>query len=167
MPRHPPCALCILTIQVISRNWLQGSDCLPHSVVEQTKHGWNLFDSIWKAVAFLFAFLDIQSSVIADTVYFLGCLEYFFILDVFFNVQFSRCNLKQIPSVPFGNFVFLFPNGGNEIRTRDPLLARQVLSQLSYTPIKSGSHLSFHVIHSIFGRLRLNLRVRDGNGCDP
>ena len=90
-----------------------------------------------------------------------------FILDVFFNVQFSRCNLKQIPSVPFGNFVFLFPNGGNEIRTRDPLLARQVLSQLSYTPIKSGSHLSFHVIHSIFGRLRLNLRVRDGNGCDP
>ena len=26
------------------------------------------------------------------------------------------------------------PNGDNEIRTRDPLLARQVLSQLSYTP---------------------------------
>ena len=29
----------------------------------------------------------------------------------------------------------LLPNGDNEIRTRDPLLARQVLSQLSYTPI--------------------------------
>ena len=28
-----------------------------------------------------------------------------------------------------------FSNGDNEIRTRDPLLARQVLSQLSYTPI--------------------------------
>ena len=26
-------------------------------------------------------------------------------------------------------------SGDNEIRTRDPLLARQVLSQLSYTPI--------------------------------
>ena len=26
-------------------------------------------------------------------------------------------------------------NGDNEIRTHDPLLARQVLSQLSYTPI--------------------------------
>ena len=26
-------------------------------------------------------------------------------------------------------------NGDNETRTRDPLLARQVLSQLSYTPI--------------------------------
>ena len=30
----------------------------------------------------------------------------------------------------------VLPNGDNEIRTRDPLLARQVLSQLSYTPIK-------------------------------
>ena len=32
-----------------------------------------------------------------------------------------------------------FPEGGgdNEIRTHDPLLARQVLSQLSYTPIRS------------------------------
>ena len=29
----------------------------------------------------------------------------------------------------------LLPNGDNEIRTRDPLLARQVLSQLSYTPV--------------------------------
>ena len=27
------------------------------------------------------------------------------------------------------------PNGDGEIRTHDPLLARQVLSQLSYTPI--------------------------------
>ena len=26
------------------------------------------------------------------------------------------------------------PNGDGEIRTHDPLLARQVLSQLSYTP---------------------------------
>ena len=30
---------------------------------------------------------------------------------------------------------FWFANGDYEIRTRDPLLARQVLSQLSYTPI--------------------------------
>ena len=31
-----------------------------------------------------------------------------------------------------------FPSGDGEIRTHDPLLARQVLSQLSYTPIGSG-----------------------------
>ena len=35
------------------------------------------------------------------------------------------------------NFV---PNGDNEIRTRDLLLARQALSQLSYTPIKSSDY---------------------------
>ena len=29
-------------------------------------------------------------------------------------------------------------HGDNEIRTRDPLLARQVLSQLSYTPRSHG-----------------------------
>ncbi len=32
-------------------------------------------------------------------------------------------------------------NGDGEIRTLDPLLARQVLSQLSYTPIGCGSSL--------------------------
>ena len=37
----------------------------------------------------------------------------------------------------------VLPNGDNEIRTRDPLLARQVLSQLSYTPI--GMYTSFKV----------------------
>ena len=36
----------------------------------------------------------------------------------------------------FSRYIFwMFPSSGdNEIRTRDPLLARQVLSQLSYTP---------------------------------
>ena len=33
--------------------------------------------------------------------------------------------------------VSLRANGDGEIRTLDPLLARQVLSQLSYTPISS------------------------------
>ena len=32
----------------------------------------------------------------------------------------------------------LFRSGDEGIRTPDPLLARQVLSQLSYTPIGSG-----------------------------
>ena len=55
-------------------------------------------------------------------------------------------------------------NGDGEIRTLDPLLARQVLSQLSYTPIElilitsylkldiffynSGSHLLSHTVSS-------------------
>ena len=37
--------------------------------------------------------------------------------------------------IPLFGYNFVIPFGGdNEIRTHDPLLARQVLSQLSYTP---------------------------------
>ena len=39
-------------------------------------------------------------------------------------------------------------NGDGEIRTLDPLLARQVLSQLSYTPIESGTHLLSRAVSS-------------------
>ena len=34
--------------------------------------------------------------------------------------------------------LFVRANGDGEIRTLDPLLARQVLSQLSYTPTDAG-----------------------------
>ena len=68
-------------------------------------------------------------------------------------------------------------NGDGEIRTLDPLLARQVLSQLSYTPIWNIVNFLFLIWqppafpyrhqYSIIGRFRLNHRVRDGNGCVP
>ena len=45
--------------------------------------------------------------------------------------------------------VFRLPNGDGEIRTLDPLLARQVLSQLSYTPTNPGTHLLSHAVSSI------------------
>ena len=108
----------------------------------------------------------------------------------------------------FGNccFLSLLPSGDNEIRTRDLLLARQALSQLSYTPryftillnfcltmglnglepstsrlsgVRSNQ-LSYKPIRlwqpptlphrlqcSTIGRLSLNHRVRDENGCVP
>ena len=68
-------------------------------------------------------------------------------------------------------------NGDGEIRTLDPLLARQVLSQLSYTPIlvvmyyliliRQPPTFPYRYQYSIIGRLSLNHRVRDGNGCVP
>ena len=65
--------------------------------------------------------------------------------------------------------VFKGRSGDGEIRTLDPLLARQVLSQLSYTPIKfrRPPALPYRRQHSTIGRLRLNCRVRDGNECVP
>ena len=68
-------------------------------------------------------------------------------------------------------------NGDGEIRTLDPLLARQVLSQLSYTPIWNIVNFLFLIWqppafpyrhqYSIIGRFRLNHRVRDVDGCFP
>ena len=76
-----------------------------------------------------------------------------------------------------GSLRFVASSGDGEIRTHDPLLARQVLSQLSYTPIWNIVNFLFliwqppafpcRLQHSIIGRLGLNHRVRDGNGCVP
>ena len=63
-------------------------------------------------------------------------------------MQFSRY-MAVIPVLTAMSFPFL-PSGDGEIRTLDPLLARQVLSQLSYTPVrKSGIHLLSHAVSSI------------------
>ena len=66
-------------------------------------------------------------------------------------------------------FFISFSSGDGEIRTHDPLLARQVLSQLSYTPIniRQPPALPYRLQHSTIGRLSLNHRVRDENGCVP
>ena len=59
-------------------------------------------------------------------------------------------------------------SGDEEIRTLDPLLARQVLSQLSYIPIIWRPPTLPHRLQcSTIGRLGLNRRVRDGYGCFP
>ena len=63
----------------------------------------------------------------------------------------------------------LSASGDGEIRTLDPLLARQVLSQLSYTPIQFRQPPAFpyRLQYSIIGRSGLNHRVRDEDGCVP
>ena len=67
------------------------------------------------------------------------------------------------------SILILTPSGEYEIRTRDLLLARQALSQLSYTPIGiwQPPTLPGRLQPSTIGRLGLNHRVRDGNGCVP
>ena len=53
--------------------------------------------------------------------------------------MYVRSTKLEKTSLSFANG--LSANGDGEIRTLDPLLARQVLSQLSYTPIGCGSSL--------------------------
>ena len=51
--------------------------------------------------------------------------------------------IAGVPSAPTARYArkFMAPprNGGKGIRTPDPLLAKQVLSQLSYTPIERAA----------------------------
>ena len=68
--------------------------------------------------------------------------------------------------MPFSRLRLLVPylRGDGEIRTLDPLLARQVLSQLSYTPTSSGIHLLFHTVSSIVPSAALVLTIVFGMG---
>ena len=54
--------------------------------------------------------------------------------------MYVRSTKLEKSSLSFANG--LSANGDGEIRTLDPLLARQVLSQLSYAPISSGPLLN-------------------------
>ena len=47
------------------------------------------------------------------------------------------------------SFGIFSASGDKGIRTLDPLLARQVLSQLSYTPIIPGVHLCSHIVTNV------------------
>ena len=59
---------------------------------------------------------------------FLGCLELLLLKEYFqLSLLYEVFNVQQLS--------FLKVSGDGEIRTHDPLLARQVLSQLSYAPI--------------------------------
>ena len=60
-------------------------------------------------------------------------------------------------------------SGDGEIRTLDPLLARQVLSQLSYTPTGAGIHLSSQTVSSlVFSAARvLTIVFEMGTGVTP
>ena len=59
----------------------------------------------------------------------------------------------------------LSASGDGEIRTLDPLLARQVLSQLSYTPTDAGLPLfSRQSLYSVYLYSRFHSALPEGNG---
>ncbi len=62
--------------------------------------------------------------------------------------MYVRSTKLEKTSLSFANG--LSANGDGEIRTLDPLLARQVLSQLSYTPIGCGSSFFFQKAIPVF-----------------
>ena len=63
------------------------------------------------------------------------------------GVRSNHLSYEPILELPVG-FLHLSSGGDEGIRTLDPLLAGQVLSQLSYTPINLGIHLLSHTVSS-------------------
>ena len=108
VPRHPPCALLCLTSHI-------------YSVI--CAGGFSLFSSLLLLLLsfIVLGFPSLSSDVLLINNYYLS--DIFSLYAVFKVRLFLRHQL------------WLLPNGDGEIRTLDPLLARQVLSQLSYTPI--------------------------------
>ena len=84
------------------------------------------------------------------TVYFsLSSTTFVVASDVFTLLNRIICLISQCS---ISNVRFLDPfrsSGDKGIRTLDPLLARQVLSQLSYTPILAGDHLCSHIVTNV------------------
>ena len=140
VPRHPPCALSSLTRFLCPR---VRSDLSAHSVAPLVG-------------SFFFTHLSVC----------LGCLSSILIFKILDLFQYAVFKVRYLPSAPIRS---RSASGDGEIRTLDPLLARQVLSQLSYTPTKiwHPPALPCRLQHSTIGRLRLNRRVRDGYGCFP
>ena len=119
VPRHPPCALLSLTFALIALNRY----C---SVF--VNHGLLTLCSVTTFERFNF-------SIVCVRVWKFGLMSLHLDLSILMQLvsQYAVFKVHRCASC------FHEANGDGEIRTLDPLLARQVLSQLSYTPI--GFHL--------------------------
>ena len=116
-------------------------------------------------VAFVLVTLSCNTSdVLIESFELLLLFDLLFMILSRYSFQYVVFKVRGTPQAKL-----LSANGDGEIRTLDPLLARQVLSQLSYTPkvIWHPPALPCRLQHSTIGRLGLNRRVRDGNGCVP
>ena len=162
MPRHPPCALSSLTNFYILHSVAGvGSGCL----CSQTVHLSMLLFLLGCLVSIfcvrylcilLYAIFKVQKF---DKVCFrfrwalsTSCFAHGYAPHILRLCHPSGCveqARRILLYVPDPSCAETLSTGDGGIRTLDPLLARQVLSQLSYIPIDSGSHLLSHAVSSI------------------
>ena len=130
MPRHPPCALLSLTLSSFL------TTCRAPIMLESLLGSYNLqnysyypnFTSLYLNFVSFFIQFSRYRSLLAELVGSNG-LE-----PSTSRLSGVRSNhLSYEPMCLFGPFAL--PGGDEQNRTVDPLLARQVLSQLSYTPV--------------------------------
>ena len=157
VPRHPPCALSSLTRFLCPR---VRSDSLAHSVAPLV--GSFFFTHLSVCLGCLssiliFKILDLFQYAVfkvrcknkicsaAQKACFLKRLTNFIFIACLHaseETQFPNCSVHSAIYLPPAPIWSRSASGDGEIRTLDPLLARQVLSQLSYTPTDAGHPLS-------------------------
>ena len=169
VPRHPPCALSCLTGSGFGL-FLRVPAARMYSVTSPvfgSSFFWLFFTASRMSISCLRFFLGFRFLYAVFKVH-----DWYVHSTKLENTSLCFVNgLARSSSVALRLLLtkLLSANGDGEIRTLDPLLARQVLSQLSYTPIviRHPPALPCRLQHSTIGRLRLNRRVRDGYGCLP
>ena len=97
-------------------------------------------------VAFVLVTLSCNTSdVLIESLESLLLFDLLFMILSRYSFQYVVFKVRGTPQAKL-----LSANGDGEIRTLDPLLARQVLSQLSYTPIGCGSSFLFFKKQSLY-----------------
>ena len=109
---------------------------------------WSL-GSLWKLYESLFLFLPLTEKLLLK---FLSLFSFQGTFSVFFKKHFLFFKLLEKKKLSF-NF-----GGDEESRTPDPLLARQVLSQLSYTPT---------LFNSLWGLFLMRYAMVGLSGLEP
>ncbi len=150
VPRHPPCALCSLTLHFTFVKWVLAANFrLPY---------------VGRYIAlYLSHVLHFRTYILYNIVYYKKhCLDvwriiflwshhinlYLFNINLFTNFRsLLQCVVFKVPmNRRFIPVMLWLLSGDKGIRTLDPLLARQVLSQLSYTPILYGLYRIIHFL---------------------
>ena len=127
VPRHPPCALLCLTFCTVHR-MINHSGCC---ILIINNLAW-LFMITIVCRSFdqrpIIALVNNNLIFCSDEQNQSCCFDVCLFLNSVFKVPKTRCKQRVV------RISIDIPNGDKEIRTLDPLLARQVLSQLSYVP---------------------------------
>ena len=139
MPRHPPYALSCLT-RLVCIGWIQTLAPSVALIWFRFYNSFRLRNMVYRNHLVLILGHRLFSEVIQYFRCTLGCLDIF--------IWYSMCSFQGTVSSLIKiclTFMVLRPcwlqldltviSGDKGIRTLDPLLARQVLSQLSYTPM--------------------------------
>ena len=149
MPRHPPCALISLTFHIHSVECAVSCLCPSCDGFSYFYFVFYLETDLTPSSSDVFFFcLQKILPLFSGALFLRQVLRFLFLLYSVFKVPLWLFILSAIKiRNSLRTFIAVKLSGDGEIRTLDPLLARQVLSQLSYTPVLVFNLFLFNFFH--------------------